>query len=274
MRHSARALLLAAVVGISLSGRALAAPFTTGSVALLRVGDGTAALTATGTPGSIVEVNPATGAVIQTIPLPSVANATSGDAPCVFLGNSNVEGLMTLSGDGKFLVVPCYNAAVGTSAIPSGPVTIARVDASGGVTTRTFPNMTTAGAQSFRSVVSLNASRYYLGTTYGLRTVVHGATVGTYTTPVTSATTLRGIALVPLAGTEGELYGAVTASPYGVARLYSQATLPTTSSSMSVVAAIMPGTQSSGSVRVWSELWRACSHARLDTVASTLIKRH
>jgi hypothetical protein len=83
-----------------------------------------------------------------------------------------------------------------------------------------------------------------------MRMVAHGVTAPTYTTALTlNANTLRGIALVPLAGTEGELYAAVTASPFGVARLFSAARLPTTGSSLNAVAAIMPGTQSSGSVR-------------------------
>ncbi|WP_448604511.1 tandem-95 repeat protein [Thermoleptolyngbya sp.] len=88
------------------------AAFTAGSIVVLRIGDGSAALTSAATAVFLDEYD-TSGNLLQSIPLPT---AVSGSNRRLTLsGTSLSQGSLTLSVDGQFLTVAGYDAAVGTS---------------------------------------------------------------------------------------------------------------------------------------------------------------
>ncbi len=81
-----------------------AASFTPGNVVVYRVGDGVAALANTGN-GVYLDEYATNGTLVQSIPLPSAA----GDGnQLVASGTATSEGLLTLSSDGKLLIMTGY----------------------------------------------------------------------------------------------------------------------------------------------------------------------
>lgn len=96
---SAGRVLRAALAAGALASTAVGAPFTAGNLLAVRFGDGATALSTTAVAGAVVEVNPSTGAVVQTLNLPTAFSGT--DAPCSFYGSANQEGLGTLSADSR-----------------------------------------------------------------------------------------------------------------------------------------------------------------------------
>lgn len=116
-----------------------AAAFTAGNLVVYRVGTG-AALTANGTAIVLDEYAPTGGAVVQSISLPTTT--VGAQRRIVASGTATTEGQMTRSTDGQFLVLPGYDAALGTASLTSSTSAsvnrvIARVDANGNVDTST-----------------------------------------------------------------------------------------------------------------------------------------
>ena len=90
--------------------------FTAGNIVVYRVGTAATALTSAAAPIFLDEYTPA-GVLVQSIAMPT---AVSGSNQMLTgAGNAGTEGLMTLSADGQYLVVPGYNAAVGTASVAS-----------------------------------------------------------------------------------------------------------------------------------------------------------
>src|ERR1044072_1607341 len=81
-------------------------PFTSGNIVVYRIGDGSGLLTTAAAKIFLDEYTPA-GVLVQSIELPS-----TGSKKITNLNNAN-GGWMTLSLDGKYLVVPGYNANPG-----------------------------------------------------------------------------------------------------------------------------------------------------------------
>src|SRR5262245_10500634 len=91
--------------------RAVAAPFTPGNLVVVRVGDGTGTLGTAAAPTFLLECT-TTGTLVQTIPLPT---AVSGSNHILTnAGNATSEGFLTLSSNGRYLLLGGYDAAVGT----------------------------------------------------------------------------------------------------------------------------------------------------------------
>ncbi len=108
--------LLAAATHSAFSQKA----FTTGSLSVLRVGDGTTELSPSASPVFIDEYS-TTGKLIQSIALPT---QVSGSNKILTLdgntsGVSSFEGILSLSQNGERLTVTGYDAPVGTSAVTS-----------------------------------------------------------------------------------------------------------------------------------------------------------
>ncbi|WP_167856694.1 T9SS type A sorting domain-containing protein [Hymenobacter aquaticus] len=93
---------------------AASTPFTPGNLALVRVGDGSAALTSAATPIFIDEYTPA-GTLVRSIAVPT-APAGSNFA-LTANGTSSTNGLVTLSPNRQFLTLAGYNAAPGTASV-------------------------------------------------------------------------------------------------------------------------------------------------------------
>src|SRR5207253_2226167 len=106
----------------------VAAPFTPGNIVLYRVGDGAAALGSGGTAVFLDEYTPA-GVFVQSVPMPT----TGASGRLVASGTATTEGFLTRSEDGRYLVVPGYDAALAATVTSSNtvPRVIGRVDGNG-----------------------------------------------------------------------------------------------------------------------------------------------
>jgi hypothetical protein len=96
------------LIGMNRNGYA---QFTAGNLVVLRVGDGTAALSSASTVVFLDEYTTA-GASVQSVAVPS-----SGTNMLTIGGSSGSEGLITLSPDSYYLILPGYNSAAGVAAI-------------------------------------------------------------------------------------------------------------------------------------------------------------
>lgn len=132
LRHLTATALLASI--------ALAqVPFTIGNIVVVRVGDGSAALSSAATPTFLDEYTP-TGTYVQTIAMPTVASGLN--QPFTNAGSSTSEGFLNISENGLYLLLAGYSAAPGTLAVPTTPAAttprvIARVDLGGVIDTST-----------------------------------------------------------------------------------------------------------------------------------------
>jgi hypothetical protein len=115
------------------------ASLTAGDVVVYRVGAGSGALSGTTVPVFLDEYD-ASGALVETIALPT--SSSGANKPLVASGSATSEGLLTLSGDGNYLMATGYDTAVGAAKISESksatvPRTVARVSAAGEVDTTT-----------------------------------------------------------------------------------------------------------------------------------------
>src|SRR5687768_3957205 len=78
-----------------------AGPFLPGSLVVVRVGDGSAALTSPSTAAFLEERAPTDGSLIQVIPLPTAAAGAQG--ALTLSGTATSEGFLTITTDGNFL---------------------------------------------------------------------------------------------------------------------------------------------------------------------------
>ena len=183
--HSLRRILGGAAAAVSLlSGFAFAANFSPGNIVVLRVGDGTAALTSAATPVFLDEYTPA-GVLVQSIALPTAAAGTN--LPLTNSGTATSEGFLNLSADGRFLLHAGYASAPGTASIASTPSAttprvVARVAMDGTVDTSTGL-LDSYSASNIRSATSSNGTDIWTGgtssTTGGVRYTTLGATSAT-----------------------------------------------------------------------------------------------
>ncbi len=149
------------------------AQFTQGRLVVLQVGDGTAVLSNAATPIFLKEfTNTGTAGIIVNVP-------TTGSNRLTISGSAGSDGQMTLSQDGKFITIACYDAASGTASVTSSTSAstnrvINSVDASGTVV-RVATTNSVFSANNFRSAVKGNntdywgaggnSGTYYFGTT-------------------------------------------------------------------------------------------------------------
>lgn len=136
----------------------LSAQFTSGNVVVLQAGDGSSALANTGNAIVLREFTP-TGTAGYSMAIP-----TSSATGLSILGNSTAEGLMTLSSNGQYLVIPGY-AGTFTSNIVSTtgtvvPRCIGTVDAAG-TYTRVASSNSFFSAGNIRSAVSDGAGNFW-----------------------------------------------------------------------------------------------------------------
>jgi hypothetical protein len=200
-------LLLSTAVGISASAQIVrtAAAFTPGNIAVYRVSS-TVALANTATAVFIDEYTPA-GVLVQSIAMPTAAAGANKALTAV--GNSTTEGMMTRSADGQYLIVPGYDAVVGT-ATPNASTSalvnrvVGRVDAAGTINTTT--SLTDAfSTGNIRSATSTNGTDLWMaGSLEGVRYATLGSTTSTLVS--STATNLRGVGVYG-----GQLYASTAA---------------------------------------------------------------
>ena len=175
------AALLALCVGLVLPARPVfAAPFTAGNVVVYRVGSGSESLVNSGNPIFLDEFTPS-GVLVQSIAL---RTAPSGAQRAIFAsGTASSEGLLSRSGDGRYLLLTGYAARTGTSLSRTSasvvPRVVARVDFNGNVDTSTaltdFSDLNNP-----RSATSNDGTQIWItGGAGGIRTTTLGSTTST-----------------------------------------------------------------------------------------------
>ncbi len=176
---ASRLLAAAAILSCSLAAQQ---PLTFGNLVVVRIGDGTAALTNASTPTFVDEYTPA-GTFVQSIAMPIAASGTN--RALTNSGSATSEGFLNVSANGLFLTIGGYDAAPGlssvaTSAVATANRVVGRIDITGAVDTSTA--LTDAfDTKNIRSVFSDDGNRFWLaGSAEGVRFVsALGATSST-----------------------------------------------------------------------------------------------
>jgi hypothetical protein len=176
--------LLAATVAAAAAGAVGGAPLTAGSLLAVRLGDGTTALSDASAPVFLDEVNPSTGALVQSIALGSgvsLPGATSVPALTTYqAGAPHSVGLLTRSTDASFASLAVWAYPPGSAWATGAPAwSLVAVDSSGVVTT---PVPAIAGhydGDVFTSAVAANASSgFYFANTGTSSGTTSGYAVG------------------------------------------------------------------------------------------------
>ncbi|MFN0131569.1 MAG: GC-type dockerin domain-anchored protein [Phycisphaerales bacterium] len=175
-------------------------PFTAGSLVVHQTGvdGGATALTSAATRGFLKEITVG-GTIVQTIDLPFLA-AASGNRALNNSGSATSEGAMTLSADGRFLVVVGYNADAGTAGVvATAAATVNRVV--GLIDCNGIIDSTTAfgdgyDANNIRSATSSNGTDIWTagtatGTLGGIRYLVRAGTTSVAVTAPNLPTNTR-----------------------------------------------------------------------------------
>lgn len=149
--------------------------FTPGNVAVVRVGDGTAALTTAAT-AEYVDEYTLSGTLVRSIALPTADN---GNVRAFTNSGTATSDNLTRSVDGRYLLLTGYNAVPGTAGIVTSAVAtnnrlVARIGADGSVDTNTRISDAFSGT-NVRTAVSTDGSAFYVsGGNSGIRYVPFG----------------------------------------------------------------------------------------------------
>jgi hypothetical protein len=168
---------------------ARAAAFGASNLVVLRVGDGTVALSSAAAPVFLDEFTKAGGVPVQSIAIP-VADSGANQTLTV-AGSSTADGALNRSFDGRYLTLAGYDAAPATLAVAgTASATTNRivglVDSNGTVDTTTRVSDSYTGA-NFRSAVTNDGTGFW---TTGSNSGVHFVTLGSAGTTTAVSTTL------------------------------------------------------------------------------------
>ncbi|MCX6047600.1 MAG: hypothetical protein NT075_21080, partial [Chloroflexi bacterium] len=144
----------------------MAAPLTPGNLVVLRIGDGSGALSGAATPVFLDEFTPA-GVFVQTLALPTAVNGAHH--ALTNSGSAASEGALARSADNRYLTLAGYDAAPGTAAVVSTASAtvnriIARIDGNGVVDTSTRISDGYTG-NNIRGAVTNDGSGFWTGGT-------------------------------------------------------------------------------------------------------------
>jgi hypothetical protein len=184
-----------------LEERVVPAAFTPGDLVIYRVGDGTSALNSNATAVFVDEYTPS-GTLVQSIPLPTSVSGLSRRLTAS--GTATSEGLITRSVDGRYILLPGYDAALGTASITSSASSsinrvAGRIDAAGNIDTTTALTDFSTGSNP-RGVSSTNGTDLWVtGGAGGVRYSTLGSSTSTQLS--TTVTNLRGVGVIG-----GQLY--------------------------------------------------------------------
>ena len=134
-----------------------------GDIVVSRIGDGSGALGSAATPVFLDEYSPS-GALVRTTPLPTVVSGAQ--RRLTMSGSATSEGALALSGDGRYVTLAGYDAAVGTASVASTSGTAAnrvvgRLAADATVDTSTASGAL-LGGNNARGAVSDDGSRFWM----------------------------------------------------------------------------------------------------------------
>lgn len=182
--------LLSLLTLVSFVGSAQTA-FTVGNVVVVKVGDGAAALSNQSIRITLVEMTP-TGTVVQEIPLPySVATATGGNNKICAQGSSSNDANITLSGDGRYFVVPGYNSDEGVATVSAAANTqrvFCRIAMNGTWDTKTLMDVANSLGNARCAASNDGTGFWMVGSSTGVRYVPYESTGAAGTTTVVSTT--------------------------------------------------------------------------------------
>ncbi len=152
--------LIAGVLGL-IMGTAQADPFAAGNVVIYRVGTGSSALSGTATEVFLDEYT-TSGALVQSLALPT-ADA-SANQTLTASGTATSEGLISLSKDGRFILLTGYDAPVGTAMVSASNTNsilrvIGRAASNGTIDTST--TTTSFSGTNIRSAASSDGTNLY-----------------------------------------------------------------------------------------------------------------
>lgn len=199
--------------------------FTAGNIVVYRVGSGATALSNAAAAVYLDEYTTA-GVLVQSIAMPTADTTVGGvtNQTLTAVGNSSLEGLMTLSADGRYLMLTGYDTAVAstnavTLAASTGRV-IGRVGIDGIVDTTTSIS---AGNGNIRGIASTDGSSFYVSTSNtGVSYGTYGSSVVTQlNTNATGPVNVRGLSIF-----DGQLYESSMSGAFRIATVGTG--LPTT----------------------------------------------
>jgi hypothetical protein len=197
---------LAAFVVSGMAARVDAATILPGNLVVTQVGDGVTALSSAATPVNVLEMT-TSGTVVQTIPMPTVA--AGANKPYTASG-TQIEQHITLSGDGQYVTLGGYNAALGTATVASSAAEriMARIPLATGVpdTSTSITDFGTSSSNNNRSVVSPDGVQFFAGTATGTRYV---ASNDATTSTLLNGTNARNVNIV-----NGQLYVSSGSTPF------------------------------------------------------------
>ena len=178
---------------ISLSNININAQFTSGNLVVLKVGDGTTALTSSGSPIFLQQFTP-TGSLVNTITFP-----TTGTNPVCISGTASSEGQLTRSPDGSnvcvtgYKIAPPYTSSLSATTSAVINRVVLKVDNTGTISTAAT-TATEFSANNIRSAVSDGSGNYWaVGGTTG---VFHfGATSSDTALVSNTSTNIRFVAI-------------------------------------------------------------------------------
>lgn len=176
--------------------------------AVVRVGNPTFALSTA--PAEVhLERRRVDGVLLNEVALPTTTSG--GHQPLTVTGVATTEGILSLSGDGRFLVLAGNAVAPGVPLQPNTPKVIARVAVDGpDIDTTTLINDAYV-AQSVRCAATHDGTMYWVGgSTDGVRLVVHGS-MGVSTAISTTRSSLRALQV-----NAGQLWGSAATSVFQV----------------------------------------------------------
>ena len=188
------------------------AAFGSGNLVVYRVGTGAAALTNASTAVFLDEYT-AGGVLVQSIALPTADNGSNQTLTAI--GNSALEGLLTRSVDGRYLVMTGYDTAVATAnaatLATSTNRVIGRVGVDGTIDTSTSLAL---GAGNVRGIASDTGTSFYVSTsTTGVSYGTFGSsTVTQLNTSATGPTNVRGLSIYA-----GQLYESSMSGTFRIA---------------------------------------------------------
>lgn len=171
-----------------------AAPLTPGNVFVYRIGAaGGGVLAGTATPVFIDEFTTA-GTLVQSLAMPTVAAGANG--ALTGSGTATSDGLLSVSGNGQFLMLTGYDTPIGTAGnVVSNalPRTVGRIALDGSVNTTT--RLTDPGVSNFRGVASTNGTELWVSSaSSGVRYTTLGASTSTQLSTTVTNTRAIGIA--------------------------------------------------------------------------------
>ncbi len=180
--RAAIAALTLAATAVGGTGAAGAAAFGAGNLLVCRVGDGAAGLVNTGAAVFLDEYTPS-GTLVQSIAMPTTVSGAN--RRLIASGTATSECALSLSADGRYVLLAGYDAALGGATSLSGttsvavPRTIARVDWTGNVDTTTSLTDAASGNNP-RGATSTDGNQLWIvGGAGGIRSAVLGGTTST-----------------------------------------------------------------------------------------------